>query len=183
MVVVAVPEMTIQDAAKLMAELDAWVLPVSDKGTVVGMITDRDIAVRAVALGLLPDTTVEDVMTPQVRWCFADDELAEVLGEMGREQIRRMPVLDAAKSSVGIVSLSDLIVEAPATETADALSALAILSALAADRSPTVNRARSLSPSLPARPGTSSSCRRSVNPPRSSRYRMISGTVAGERRQ
>ncbi|RYE50144.1 MAG: CBS domain-containing protein [Hyphomicrobiales bacterium] len=116
--------MSIQEAAMLMAELDSGVLPVSEGGSLIGMITDRDIAVRAVALGMSPETSVRDVMTPQVRWCFAEDDLDEVLEDMGRHQIRRMPVLDAGKSLVGIVSLSDIIDDTSPTETSEALASI-----------------------------------------------------------
>ena len=112
------------DELAIIGELDAGALPVSAGGSLVGMITDRDIAVRAVAIGLLPDTPVEDVMTPQVRWCFADDDLGGVLADMGREQIRRMPVLDAGRSLIGIVSLSDIIIETAAVNTAEALNSI-----------------------------------------------------------
>jgi CBS domain-containing protein len=123
-VLIAVPEMSIRDAAQLMAEMDAGALPVSASGAIVGMITDRDIAIRAVGQGLPPETTVSEVMTPQVTSCQLDDDLDTVLDEMGRQQIRRMPVLDAAGSLAGIVSLSDLILETRPTDSMDAIEGI-----------------------------------------------------------
>ena len=123
-VLVALPDMSIRDAAKLMAELDAGALPVSEAGSIIGMITDRDIAIRAVAQGLPTDTPVSEVMTPQVSTCRVDDDLDAVLEQMGREQIRRMPVLDAAGSLVGIVSLSDIIIEASAAQSVEAMASI-----------------------------------------------------------
>lgn len=100
-------ELPIQDPARLMAELEVGVLPVSDGGKLVGMITDRDIAIRAVALGLGPHTQVVEVMTPGARYCHAGDRLDKVLEGMGLLQVRRMPVLDREGRLVGIVSLAD----------------------------------------------------------------------------
>lgn len=118
---VALPEMDIGDAARLMAELDVGVLPVSDNGRLVGIVTDRDITVRAVALRLGPDTPVERIMSPEARFCYVDDGLEEVLAGMGRLQVRRMPVLDRDQQLVGIISLSDAGIETSATSTAEAL--------------------------------------------------------------
>lgn len=110
---VAVPEMEIATAARLMAELDIGVLPVSDGGRLVGIVTDRDIAVRAVALRLPHETEVRTVMSPAPRYCHEDDELEDVLAGMGRLQVRRMPVLNRAHELIGILSLSDAVAEAP----------------------------------------------------------------------
>jgi len=102
------PEQTIREAANLMAELDAGALPVVEGNKLVGMLTDRDIAVRAVALGKGPDTPVSAVMSEQVKCCFVDDDCAVVANEMGQERVRRLPVLDREERLVGIVSLGDL---------------------------------------------------------------------------
>jgi CBS domain-containing protein len=110
---VAIPEMEICDAARLMAELDVGVLPVSDGGSLVGIITDRDIAVRAVAMRLGPETRVDAVMSTGPRFCYTDDEVEDVLAGLGALQVRRMPVLDRAHRLVGIISLSDLALDAP----------------------------------------------------------------------
>ncbi|HEX9302664.1 MAG TPA: CBS domain-containing protein, partial [Casimicrobiaceae bacterium] len=74
----------------------------------VGMITDRDIAVRAVALGKSPDTTVGEIMSQEVLYCFDDQELEDVARNMGEIKVRRLPVLNRNKRLVGIVSLGDL---------------------------------------------------------------------------
>jgi CBS domain-containing protein len=102
------PEQTICDAAKLMAEIDAGVLPVAEDDRLVGMITDRDIAIRAVAQARLPDTAVRDVMSTEVLYCYMDQDLEDVADNMAEEKIRRLPVLDRDKRLVGIISLGDL---------------------------------------------------------------------------
>ena len=105
----AAPEQSIRDVAKIMSEIDAGSMPVGENDRLVGMITDRDIVVRAVALGKGPDTPVRDVMsTEQVRYCFDDEELEHVAKNMGDEQVRRLPVVNREKRLVGIVSLGDL---------------------------------------------------------------------------
>jgi CBS domain-containing protein len=110
----ASPSQTIQDAARLMAEIDAGVLPVGDNDRLVGMITDRDIAVRAVAKGLPPSTPVREVMSQEVMYCFEDDDLDDVAHNMADIQVRRLPVLNRNKRLVGILSLADIaIAEGP----------------------------------------------------------------------
>ena len=106
---VATPGQTIRDAAKTMAEIDAGVLPVGENDRLIGMITDRDIAIRAVAQGKGPDTPVRDVMsTEQVLYCYEDEELDHVAKNMGSEQVRRLPVVNRDKRLVGIVSLGNI---------------------------------------------------------------------------
>jgi CBS domain-containing protein len=102
------PEETIQDAAAAMERIDAGVLPVGENDRLVGMITDRDIAVRAVAKGHAPDTKVREIMTKDVKYCFEDDDVDEVCGNMSDIQVRRMPVLNNDKRLVGIISLGDI---------------------------------------------------------------------------
>jgi CBS domain-containing protein len=104
----ASPIQSIRDAARMMKEIDAGILPVGENDRIVGMITDRDIAVRAVALGKGPDTTVRDVMSQEVLYCYDDEGLDDVARQMRELQIRRMPVLNREKRLVGIISLSDL---------------------------------------------------------------------------
>lgn len=104
---VANAEETIQQAAKIMAEIDAGVLPVGENDRLVGMITDRDIAVRAVADGKGPDAKVRDVMSAEVKYCFDDQDVDDVLKNMGDIQVRRLPVVNRDKRLVGIISLSD----------------------------------------------------------------------------
>lgn len=102
------PTQTIRDAARTMKEIDAGLLPVGENDRLVGMITDRDIAVRAVADGKGPETTVREVMTADVCYCFDDEEVGSVAERMGDLQVRRLPVLDRDKRLVGIVSIADI---------------------------------------------------------------------------
>jgi CBS domain-containing protein len=102
------PQQTIAEAASLMAERDIGALPVGDDDRLVGMITDRDIAVRATAVGRGPDTAVKDVMSSEVQYCFEDEDLEHVAKNMADIQVRRLPVVSRDKRLVGIVSLSDL---------------------------------------------------------------------------
>ena len=105
---IASPDQTLRDAAITMASLDAGVLPVGENDRLVGMITDRDIAIRAVGEGKGPDTPIREVMTRDVKYCFEDDDLADVAKNMGDEQVRRLPVVNRDKRLVGVVSLADI---------------------------------------------------------------------------
>jgi CBS domain-containing protein len=107
-VVVASPGDSICDAARKMAECDAGSLPVGENDRLVGMITDRDIAVRAVAKNMPPDTPVRDVMSAEVLYCFDDEDIEKVADNMGAQQVRRLPVLNRDKRLVGIISLGDV---------------------------------------------------------------------------
>lgn len=102
------PEQSIREAAHLMAEIDAGVLPVGENDRLVGMITDRDIAVRAVANGKSPDTKVREVMSDEVLYCFEDEDLDDVAKNMSDVKVRRLPVLNRDKRLVGIISFGDL---------------------------------------------------------------------------
>jgi len=100
---------TLQAAARRMQEMDVGSLPVLDGKAVAGIVTDRDIAVRGVAEGMIPqESLVADVMTEDVRFCRADDSIDQVMDEMGGLQVRRLPVLDANNEIVGIVALADI---------------------------------------------------------------------------
>jgi CBS domain-containing protein len=106
------PEISIQEAAKQMRSLDVGVLPVCNGDRLVGMLTDRDLAIRAVADGRDPKTTtVEEAMTPEVAYCFEDQDTEEAERVMEKHQIRRLPVLARDKRLVGIVSLRDLAIK------------------------------------------------------------------------
>ena len=102
------PDQTIREAAQAMAEVDSGVLPVGENDRLVGMITDRDIAVRGIAKGKGPDTSVRDVMTDHVDYCFEDQEVNEVTKNMAEIKVRRLPVLNRDKRLVGIISLGDI---------------------------------------------------------------------------
>jgi CBS domain-containing protein len=109
------PQDTVRRAAQMMDELNVGALPVCDGDRLVGMVTDRDITVRAVSAGFVPDEAmVDDVMSTDVRWCFDDQPLDEVMRQMSDTQIRRVPVIshDEAHRLVGIVSLGDLLTKA-----------------------------------------------------------------------
>lgn len=105
---IANPGESLQQAARAMADIDAGFLPVGEDDKLVGIITDRDIAVRAVGCGCGPDTRVRDVMSKEVRYCFEDEEIDDVLDNMAEQQIRRLPVIDRNKRLVGVVSIGDL---------------------------------------------------------------------------
>ena len=100
---------TIQHAAQRMRALDVGSLPVADGKALAGMVTDRDITVRGVASGMIPqEALVSDVMTEEVRWCQETDTVEQVLAQMGDAQVRRLAVLNEAREVVGIVALGDL---------------------------------------------------------------------------
>ena len=108
---VIAPEASIYEAAEKMSHLDVGPLPVCDGERLVGMLTDRDITVRAVAAGRDPRMTqVRDVMTPDVVYGFEDQDVQDAVRLMEQYQIRRLPVLNRSKRLVGIVSLGDLAV-------------------------------------------------------------------------
>jgi len=111
------PDVSLQEAAQKMKALDIGLIPVCDGEKLKGMLTDRDITIRATAEGLDPTTTeVADVMTTEVAYCFEDQDVEEAAGIMEAKQIRRMPVLDRNKRLVGIISLGDLAIHTPASD-------------------------------------------------------------------
>jgi len=118
------PDDTIERAAQIMGAIDAGVLPVSKGDRLVGMITDRDIAIRGVAEGCGPDAKVSQIMSQEVKYCYADEETDEVLDNMAQIQVRRLPVVDKDKRLVGIVSIGDLAKEQD-HETGEALRDIA----------------------------------------------------------
>ncbi len=116
------PDTTAQEAASFMLSEDAGSMPVSEGDRLIGMITDRDIAIRAVAAGKGPDTPVRDVMSRDIKYCYEDEELEHVAENMADQRVRRLPVVNREKRLVGIVSLGDFAVEADDIQpTADAL--------------------------------------------------------------
>ena len=115
-VVIASPDDTLQHAAEMMVDIDAGVLPVGEKDRLVGMLTDRDITVRAVAAGKSPaDCKVREVMSPEIKYIYEDESLEDAARNMSELQIRRLPVLSRDKRLVGIVSLGDLALKKKAT--------------------------------------------------------------------
>lgn len=102
------PGDTARDAASLMLQEDAGSMPVCDGERLIGMITDRDIAVRAVAKGHGPDTAVRELMTGDIVTVRSDEDIEEVATKMSRAQVRRLPVVDGDNKLCGIVSLGDL---------------------------------------------------------------------------
>lgn len=120
----ASPDETLRDAARMMAELDAGVLPVSEGDRLVGMITDRDIAIRGVAEGRGPDAKIADVMSREVKYCYEDEDSEAVLRNMGDIQVRRLPVLNREKRLTGIVSLADLVGSGQTARAGEALGGI-----------------------------------------------------------
>lgn len=121
-VLLASPTQSIRDAARMMAKIDAGVLPVGENDRLVGMITDRDIAIRAVAEGKAPTTQVRDVMSGEVLYCFDHQDLDEVAQNMGETKVRRLPVVNREKRLVGIISIGDLARNEDAGTTGQAVS-------------------------------------------------------------
>ena len=111
---IATPDDDLQQAAAKMAKEDCGSLPVVVDGKLVGMLTDRDIAVRAVARGLSPETCkVREVMSPDVRFVRDDESVEDAAAAMSKLKVRRLPVLDAHHHLVGIVALADVAVTEP----------------------------------------------------------------------
>lgn len=121
------PGDTVESAAILMARINAGVLPVLSERRLVGLVTDRDIVVRALAAGKPVATcTVDDVMTEEVHYCLDDDAVEDVAKRMGELGVRRMPVLDRNNTVIGIISLDDIAANVQWEHTvADALRKIA----------------------------------------------------------
>jgi CBS domain-containing protein len=119
------PQDTLKTAAKIMLEGDIGALPVTNGERLVGMLTDRDIAVRAVAQGLGPNAQVQDAMTDEVLYCFGDQDVDQVAENMSDIQVRRLPVVDRNKRLIGIISCGDLALRTGAETCALAMSGVA----------------------------------------------------------
>jgi CBS domain-containing protein len=128
---VVTPDQSIVDAAEVMADTDVGVLPVSEGDRLVGMITDRDIVVRALAQGKSGDAKIRDVMSSDVKYCFEDEDVDDVARNMGDLQVRRLPVVNRDKRLTGILSLGDIAT----TQTHSAGQALTGISESAGDHS------------------------------------------------
>jgi CBS domain-containing protein len=120
-VVIASPDDTLQRAAEMMIDIDVGVLPVGENDRLVGMLTDRDITIRAVAAGKEPaECKVREVMSPEIRYIYDDESIEDAARNMTQLQVRRLPVLNREKRLVGIVSLGDLALKKK-SNAADAL--------------------------------------------------------------
>ena len=119
------PEMTVGDAAKSMRDGNFGMMPVGENDRMIGTISDRDIAIRAVAEGKDGNASVREVMTEGIAWAFEDDTVEQGAKIMSERQVRRLPVVDRDKRLVGIVALGDFAVESSEVRpTAEALSGI-----------------------------------------------------------
>ncbi|HEY8887847.1 MAG TPA: CBS domain-containing protein [Gallionella sp.] len=105
------PDATIREAAEHMREGDFGMMPVGEDDRMIGTISDRDIAIRAVAEGKDAGTKVRDVMSEGIAWAYEDDSIEQAAMIMSERQVRRLPVVDRDKRLVGIVALGDFAVE------------------------------------------------------------------------
>jgi CBS domain-containing protein len=106
---IATPITSVKEAAGKMRDLNIGALPVCEHAKLIGMVTDRDITTRVTAQGKDPlRTMAKEIMTPNIEWCFDDDEIEEVAEKMEKGKIRRLPVIDRNKLLVGIVSVGDI---------------------------------------------------------------------------
>ena len=115
------PDQPVQDAAGFMLSADAGSIPVTEGDRLIGMITDRDIAVRGIAKGYGPDTPVRELMTDDLIVLRVDDDIEEAATKMSQAQVRRLPVIDHDERLCGIVSLGDLSREADTDCASEAL--------------------------------------------------------------
>jgi CBS domain-containing protein len=118
------PDTTLAEAARRMRDGDFGMMPVGENDRMVGAISDRDIAVRAVARGLGPDSKVREVMSTGICWAYDDDPVTRAAEIMSANQIRRLPIVNHDKRLVGIVALGDIAVEGARRPAAKALSAI-----------------------------------------------------------
>lgn len=125
-VTVVGPDTRIAEIARQMRDHDIGSIPVADNDRLVGMVTDRDIVIRALPDGKDPESmTAREVMSERVLYCFADQDVDEVLDNMADVHVRRLPVVDRDKNLVGIVSLGDLAARGPAPHAGTALHDIA----------------------------------------------------------
>jgi len=108
---VITPDTTIGEAAKKMRDGNFGMMPVEENDRMIGAISDRDIAIRAVAEGMDFSTKVRDVMSKGVAWAYDDETVEQAVAIMSERQVRRLPVVNRAKRLVGIVALGDLAVD------------------------------------------------------------------------
>jgi CBS domain-containing protein len=121
-VCIASPDQSIMEAARKMDEYDCGALPVVENDKLIGMTTDRDIVVRAIAKGKTGETKIGEVMSPQIKYCFEDEDVEDVARNMAELQVRRLPVVNNDKRLVGIVTIGDLSQPGRAQFATDAFS-------------------------------------------------------------
>lgn len=119
---IADPDETVQDAAKKMLSDDVGYLPVGSGDRLIGTLTDRDIVTRVVVAGRDPSVRVGEIMTKEVKYCFDDEDVDQIIANMGELQVRRLPVVNRNKRLVGIISLSDAARSAGGTLAGEGLS-------------------------------------------------------------
>jgi CBS domain-containing protein len=102
------PQETIAQAARMMRDSEVGFLPVGEDNRLVGILTDRDVVIRAVAHEKGPDTRVRDVMSKELLFCYDDEELDDAAAKMSDSQVRRLPVLNREKRLIGVISLGDI---------------------------------------------------------------------------
>lgn len=118
---IATPDDSVTTAAKKMTALDCGALPVCEDARIVGMLTDRDIVTRAVAVGFDPDECyVREIMTGDVKFCYEDESIDDITRNMKMLRVKRLPVVDRERRLVGIVSLGDVAVTPGAAPQAQA---------------------------------------------------------------
>lgn len=115
------PDQSVREAASFMLQADAGAIPVTERDRLIGMITDRDIAVRGVAEGHGPETPVRELMTNDIVAARIEDNTEDVAVRMSEAQVRRLPVIDDQQKLCGIVSLSDLTQKAHGSDAEQAL--------------------------------------------------------------
>lgn len=123
---IARPDETLQQIARRMASEDIGFMPVGDDDHLVGMITDRDIVIRAVAEGRDARTPVREIMTKDIKYCFEDEDMDHVVQNMGDIQVRRLPVVNRDKRLVGVVSLADGALKDSSEQAGIALSGIVL---------------------------------------------------------
>ena len=123
-VVTITADQTIQNAAATMRLFDVGVLPVEEGNKLIGIVTERDIAIRGIADGMGPDAKVRDVMTYEVKYCFEDDDIGHVVENMAELRERCLPVINRDKRPVGTVSIGDLAKEALLAKTGSVLQGI-----------------------------------------------------------
>ena len=120
------PDSNLREVAKFMLDGDVGSIPVVEDDKLIGMVTDRDIVIRGLSGTLEVQTlTAQDVMSESIKYCYEDQPLQDVLNDMAREQIRRLPVVSREKRLVGIVSLGDIAKSSSPSQAGEALGEIA----------------------------------------------------------